>query len=214
MIQPYNIAFEGTYFRYRVPVGAPPPGATPAGSELRPSAARRQHRQADREEKLNRLGGWQWLYKFPLLLVYIAFIALLGQALELLMFLLFVVLLAGALVELAVQVIVGMFLLVPRLLGLASSRVDIFTHDGNRLASLTVLHVSGYGRAGQLVTALSDQRRMASWPFDPVRDQQAAMALRHFGAEVVRHDSLWSPLPGQLNTPANYVADYARHRRA
>lgn len=159
---------------------------------LRPSAARRQRRQAEREERLDRLGGWQWLYKFPLLLIFLVAIAFVGQLLDLLLFLLFLVLCAAALVEVTAQLIIGTILLVPRLLGIMRSRVDVYTEEGNHLASLTVLHVPGYTRAGQLVNTLADQRRTANWPFDPIRDPATDMTLRKYQAEIVRHESQWN----------------------
>ncbi|MEV6427388.1 hypothetical protein [Nocardia sp. NPDC051463] len=198
LVQPFNIGMEGTYFRYKVPVGAAPPSGPRAVQRPTPRAARRQQRRDDREHKLDRVEGWQWLYWFPLLLIVLALVALVGQVLELLMFLLFLVLCVCASIELAVQLIVGTILVVPRMLGAVRSRVDVYTEHGNRLASLTVLSVPGHWQARQLVVASAELRRSANWPFDPVHDPHVVMLLQQYRAEIIHHESLWSsPIPAR-----------------
>lgn len=209
-MQPYYIAFENTYFRYEVPAGAPQPIEAEQGRQPTPRTVRRERRQAEREAKLDGLSGWEWLWKLPFLLVFLLFVVVLGQALELLALLLWFVLVIVSLVEMAAQVIVGVPLLVARVLGPAASRVDVFREQGNHLASLTVLRVSGHRRAGQLRNALAEHRRTAAIPFDPVQDPHVAMLLRQYDAEVVSHDSLYTGPGAESYAPP----PQPRHSRA
>ncbi|MEV5836934.1 hypothetical protein [Nocardia sp. NPDC052112] len=206
LVQPFNIGIEGTYFRYEVPVGAPPPSGPHAVQQLTPRAARRERRRDDRERKLDRLEGWQWLYWFPVLLLILALVGVIGQALELLMFLVFLALCVCASVELMVQSIVATLLAVPRMLGAVRSRVDVYTENGNRLASLTVLYVPGHWRAKRLMVALAELRRAASRPFDPVHDPRAVELLQRYRAELIRHESLWTtPVPANASSSSSDV---------
>lgn len=206
VVQPFHIAIENTYFRYAVPAGAAHPMGPEEGRKPLPRTLRKERRQAEREESLGRLNGWEWMWKFPLLLVFLLAMVVFGQAIELLALLLWLALFAISLIEMAAQLIVVLPLLVARMLGLVSSRVDVFREQENHLASLTVLHVPGYRRAGRLTSALAERRRAADRPFDPIHDPQIAMLLQEYQAVVVRHDSLEAEAYEPLTEP--------RHRRA
>ncbi|MGX1808251.1 hypothetical protein ACWIGI_21235 [Nocardia sp. NPDC055321] len=210
VVQPYNIGFENTYFRYEVPAAAPTPIDAEQGPQPSQRTVRRERRRAEREAKLTGISGWEWLWKLPLVLVLLLVMIVLGQVLEVLLLLLWFVLFAVSLVEMAAQVIVGVPLLVARVLGLAASRVDVFREQGNHLTSLTVLRVSGHRRAGKLRNALVEHRRTAATPFDPVQDPHIAMLLRQYDAEVVSHDSRYVGLDADWYAPP----PQPRHSRA
>lgn len=190
--QPFHIAIENTYFRYEVPAGAARVPGLEEGRHPTPRTVRKERRQREREEKLEGLSGWEWVWKLPFLLVFLLVIVVLGQALELLALVLWFVLFAVSLVEMAAQVVVGVPLLVARMFGVVSTRVDVFREQGNHLASLTVLRVPGYWRAGRLVSALAEHRRTADRPFDPIHDPRVSMLLREYETVVVSHASLYA----------------------
>jgi hypothetical protein len=188
-VQPVNYAF-GRYHRFRVvPLG---------GVEESARAVAKRERVQRREDRRRRLldmedrGGF-WLLLFPVLLAVNTFATAISRTSWEIRtkgkFLIGILLLPFALVELLAQLIAGGALLLARVTGMARSRVDVLAEDKEiaDLHSLTVLTLPGFSAAGELVSALAQQRAKADRPFDPRQDPELGAMFGHFKVRVEEH---------------------------
>ncbi|HVV14179.1 hypothetical protein [Amycolatopsis sp.] len=195
LVQPFNIA-SGGYSRYRVG----PETANLLDRAKTRRSGRKQERETKREER--KITGWHWLYMAPVLVVTVLVVGFAAQVLEALIYLvavvIWLVLLPFYFVELLARFLAGIVLWLARVVGMARSRVDVVGGLG-QVKSLTKTLVPGYGSAGHLVRALTDQRRTSSVPFDP-RDPSVGTRLTGARAEVTEHASVWAT-PSPMVTP-------------
>jgi hypothetical protein len=188
-VQPVNYAF-GRYHRFRVvPLG---------GVEESPRARAKRVRVRRRDDRRRRLlamedRGGLWLLLYPGLLVVntviTGFTRMFWEIRTKGKFLIGILLLPFAFVELLAQLIAGGALLLARVTGMARSRVDVLAEDKEiaDLHSLTVLTLPGFSAAGGLVSALAQQRAKATRPFDPRHDPELGNMFAHFQVRVEEH---------------------------
>jgi hypothetical protein len=188
-VQPVNYAF-GRYHRFRVvPLG---------GVEESPRVSAKRDRAQRRDDRRRRLldmedRGGLWLLLYPALLlvntVITGFTRMFWEIRTKGKFLIAVLLLPFAFVELLAQLIAGGALLLARVTGMARSRVDVLAEDKEiaDLHSLTVLTLPGFSAAGELVSALAQQRTKATRPFDPRQDPELGNMFAQIQVRVDEH---------------------------